>query len=56
MNDIAEFEALLKKLKLPRSTRYASGEVLRTEDACLLEDFIALTRRKPLTVSIPDLI
>jgi len=56
MNDIAEFEALLKKLKLPRSTRHAADGVLQTEDACLLENFTELTCRKPLAVSIPDLL
>lgn len=55
MNDIAEFEALLKRLKLPRSTRHAANGVLQKEDACLLEIFTDLTRRKPLAVSTPDL-
>jgi CHAD domain-containing protein len=53
MNDVAEFEALLKKLKLPRSTRHVADEILKAEDAYLLEEFTALTRRKPLTVTTP---
>jgi len=56
MNDVAEFEALLKKLKLTRSTRHAAGEILKAEDADLLEEFTALTRQKPLILYSPDLI
>ena len=49
MNDMAEFEMLLKNLKLPHTTRHAAAQALQTEEMFLLESFTELTRQKPLT-------
>lgn len=49
MNDISEFELLLRNLKLtPDEREYAEG-ILLSEDALLLESFTELKERKPLT-------
>ena len=48
MNDIAEFEILLKALELPRNERDQAEAILRHEDALLLEMFSELIERKPL--------
>jgi len=48
MNDIAEFELLLGKLKLPADERAFLASTLLAEDSALLENFTELTEQKPL--------
>ena len=48
MNDIAEFENLLRKLILPPDERDHIAVTLLAEDAILLGDFTALIEHKPL--------
>lgn len=49
MNDIAEFEVLLKKLKLPQSERVQTETLLQKEDAGLLAEFTELIEQKPIS-------
>lgn len=49
MNDIAEFEVLLKNLRLPATDQEYFEATLRAEDARLLESFTKLLELKPLT-------
>ena len=49
MNDIAEFEVLLRKLKLPSDEREHAEATLLAEDGILLENLAELIERKPLT-------
>lgn len=49
MNDIAEFEALLGNLKLPRDERKHAEAALLSEDTRLLESFTECIERSPLT-------
>lgn len=48
LNDIAEFEALLPKLKLARAERKLIKTVLLDEETLLLEEYAALVAQKPL--------
>ena len=48
MNDVAEFELLLGKMKLPPDQLEYATATLKTEDALLLESFTELIERKPL--------
>lgn len=48
MNDVAEFKSLLGAMKLPPDQREYAREILKAEDALLLESFTELTERKPL--------
>ena len=49
MNDIVEFEILIKNLKLPRSERDSTKVLLQKENAKLLLEFIELLQRKPIS-------
>jgi CHAD domain-containing protein len=49
MNDVAEFEVLLSKLKLPPDERECAKATLLSEDTLLLEGFKKLIEQKPLT-------
>jgi CHAD domain-containing protein len=49
MNDITEFEALIRNLKLSSNLREYVEATLPAEDALLLEGFAELIERKPLT-------
>jgi CHAD domain-containing protein len=49
LNDIVEFEALIRNLKRPKAEREFAGVELLTEEALLLEKLAALIDQKPLT-------
>lgn len=48
LNDIAEFEALIRNLKLPKAERKFAKTALLTEETLLLEKFAGLIEQKPL--------
>lgn len=48
MNDVSEFKMLLGTMKLPPGQREYAMEILKEEDALLLESFTELIERKPL--------
>jgi CHAD domain-containing protein len=49
MNDVAEFEVILSKLKLPPEERVWAEATLLTEDTLLLNGFNELREQKPLS-------
>lgn len=48
LNDIAEFEALLQKVRLPKVERKLIKALLLAEETLLLEEYAALIAQKPL--------
>lgn len=49
LNDVVEFEALIRNLKRPKAEREFAGNALLTEEALLLEKLAAIIDQKPLT-------
>jgi len=49
MNDIIEFEALVRKMKLPKSEQNATTAALNAENLALMTRFDKLVKKKPLT-------
>ncbi|MDD2850892.1 MAG: CHAD domain-containing protein [Desulfuromonadaceae bacterium] len=49
MNDIIEFETLLRNMNLPKGELERAKAALKTEETLLLDSFVELVERKPLT-------